>query len=366
MPLSRLGEAGRKLYSLTDAGRRYARRSTSRAPGYQDGHRAVLREQLAAQHGELARTSCSLLTCSANERSRDLRLRRRVRPLPRAGFAHRAVAGDQNFESQGSRYRKLLEEAGLTTETNEVTESGASLLRDVGAPAHTPVASSPRSASPSGVVGQSGFDLWQGAPGRFLWPDANKANRPQRHWDAMDEVRRDDIICTTGRLPPRSQRRPGPRSAGAQPSRHRRVATRWPLDRHSVPGPNDPVPRRYPGRAPRAVLGALHLRGLRPAGYLYPVDGRFADELADRFPELRDILGPVGLDPDPEIGINLPRSLDTLWPPSRPPSHVPDRGQPAAVVRQQLAGQAILHSHWPLGLRKDATGDAPRRVVRSR
>ena len=31
--------------------------------------------------------------------------------------------------------------------------------------------------------------------GGFIWaPMLNKANRPQRHWDAMDEVQRDDII----------------------------------------------------------------------------------------------------------------------------------------------------------------------------
>jgi hypothetical protein len=300
-----------KLYSLTDAGRRYADAVDVENPWViQDGHRAVLREQIAAQHSELAQDA--LLALDVQRELSDLEIVASDEEYGR--FLAQASHTEQwretrTFESQGSRYRKLLEEAGLITEKNEVTESGASLLRDVDVPAHTPVGELRRGARRPQVwwVNQ-GSTYGKEREGGFIWaPMLNKANRPQRHWDAMDEVQRDDIIlhysvgflraASVAQGPARPE--PNPLDTDAWQRDGRLIDTQYRDLNDPIALAAIPADLRVPSSGPFTSVGSVQ------QGYLYPVDGRFADELADRFPELRDILGPVGPDPDPGIGMNL-------------------------------------------------------------
>jgi hypothetical protein len=305
-----LARQDNKLYSLTDAGRRYAAAVDVERPWtVQKGHRAVLREQLAAQHGELAQDA--LLALDVQRELNDLQISTSDEEYGR--FLAQASHTEQwretrTFESQGARYRKLLEEAGLITESNDVTESGASLLRDVGPPAHTPVGELRRGVRRPQVwwVNQ-GSTYGKEREGGFIWaPMLNKANRPQRHWDAMDEVQRDDIIlhysggflraASVAQSPARPE--PNPLDTDAWQRDGRLIDSQYrdlndPIALAAIPGD-----LRVPSSGPFTSVGSVQ------QGYLYPVDGRFADQLADRFPELRDILGPVGPDPDAEIGMN--------------------------------------------------------------
>jgi 5-methylcytosine-specific restriction enzyme B len=102
----------------------------------------------------------------------------------------------RTFESQGSRYRILLEEAGLVTESRTLTESGSALLREVQIADRTKVSELiARAERPRVWWVNQGATYGKERAGGFIWaPLLNKANRPQHHWDAMDHVQQGDVI----------------------------------------------------------------------------------------------------------------------------------------------------------------------------
>jgi 5-methylcytosine-specific restriction protein B len=286
-----------KTYSLTGAGLRYAAAVDLEDPWVvQDDHRALLQEQLAAQHGELAQDA--LLALDVQRELNDLEITASDEEYGR--FLAQASQTEQwrearTFESQGVRYRKLLQEAGLITETYRITDSGASLLRDVKPPSHAPIGELLTGASQPRVwwVNQ-GSTYGKEREGGFIWaPLLNKAGRAQRHWDAMDDVRRGDVILhySVGFLRSASvaqggaQPEPNPLDTDAWQRDGRLIHTRYRDLNEPIALAAIPEKLRVPSSGPFTSVGSVQ------QGYLYAVDERFSSELADRFSELREILG---------------------------------------------------------------------------
>jgi 5-methylcytosine-specific restriction enzyme B len=186
------------LYSLTDAGRRYTAAIDRYDPwALHDEQRTILREQFITQRSELAHDALIALDMQRELNDREISASDEAYGRYLAEATHTEQWREsRTFESQGSRYRKLLEEAGLITQAHQLTESGSALVADVPVAAHITLGELLRqTARPHVWWVNQGATYGKEREGGFIWaPLLDKANRPQHHWDAMDKAQRDDVI----------------------------------------------------------------------------------------------------------------------------------------------------------------------------
>ena len=202
-----------------------------------------------------------------------------VRNLP-AGFSNddfgRALAAhtqtdqwlaDRTFESQGARYRELLIESGLVDRSAELTEHGITLLG--------------QQVSVWWV--NQGTAYAKGRDGGFLWaPLLDKAGRPKRYWEAMDQVREGDVVLhyMNGLL-----RAVSHVSAAARPAPNPLGGDAWTEDGRLVETQyqelNEPVALAAIDERARIRQGApFTVSGSVQQGYLFRLQGDFVNELA--------------------------------------------------------------------------------------
>ena len=305
------------LYSLTDAGRRYTAAIDRYDPWVlHDEQRTILREQFITQRSELAHDALIALDMQRELNDREISASDEAYGRYLAEATHTEQWREsRTFESQGSRYRKLLEEAGLITQAHQLTESGSALLADVPVAAHITLGELLRqTARPHAWWVNQGATYGKEREGGFIWaPLLDKANRPQRHWDAMDKVQRDDVILHySGGFLRAASVAQGP----AQPAANPLNTDAWQRDGRLISTRyrdlNDPIALaaipehlRVPAAGPFTSVGSVQ------QGYLYAAAADFADELADRFPELRETLGMYGprKNPEPEDAAVSPHDV---------------------------------------------------------
>lgn len=202
---------------------------------------------------------------------------------------------DRTFESQGARYRELLNESGLTQRSGELTEQGVAFL----------------GRQPSVWWVNQGATYTKERDGGFLWaPKLNKAGRPQYHWDTMDEVREGDVVLhySSGSLRAishvKTSARPAPNPLGdrAWEDAGRLVETQY-------QELNEPVGLSAIDEGARITQGSpFTVSGAVQQVYLVRLQDEFVSELAQRFPELAALLSSVpAADP-------TPRSLEMPMP----------------------------------------------------
>ena len=288
------------LFSLTEAGRGYTANIDPANPWVvNDEQRAVLYGQFAEQSSELARDAAVALDVQRELNELNILASDEEYGRHLAQASHTEQWREiRTFEAQGSRYRRLLEEAGLITNARTLTESGYTLLHKVQVAGHTRVSEFiARANRPNIWWVNQGSTYGKERAGGFIWaPLLDKANRPQRHWDTMVDVQRDDVILhySAGFLRSSSIAQ-GP----AQPEANPLDSNAWQRDGRLIytryRDLNDPIALaaipehlRVPSSGPFTAVGSVQ------QGYLYAVAEDFANELADRFPELRDVLGAHG------------------------------------------------------------------------
>lgn len=195
----------------------------------------------------------------------------------------------RTFGSQGARYRALLEEAGLIDSTGELTAAAAEVLQNAALPTLT--VGTVRHPTVWWV--NQGATYGEERDGGFIWaPLRNKVGRRQAHWDAMDNVQRGDVILhySNGFLRAASvveePARPAPKplNTDAWEENGRIIKLQYRDLNGPIPLAAIPETLRIGHGAPFTVNGSVQ------QGYLFSVDEKLVTELADRFPELRDVL----------------------------------------------------------------------------
>jgi 5-methylcytosine-specific restriction enzyme B len=283
-------------FSLTNVGRRYAAAIRPDDPWSTNAEqRSILCELLAA--GEDGLTQDVILALDVQRELNELgapgsdeefgRLLARVSNTEQWREA-------RTFMSQGARYRALLHDAGLLTSGNQLTSEATDLLDRALVPPHPRVRElMERLDRPTIWWVNQGMTYSKERDGGFIWaPLRNKAGRPQSHWDAMDRVQRGDVILhySSGFLRSVSTAEdaahpaPNPLDTDAWERDGRLISTHY----HDL---NDPVALaaipenlRIESGGPFTSVGSVQ------QGYLFPVNEKLAYELADRFPELRELL----------------------------------------------------------------------------
>ncbi|CRZ16243.1 ATPase AAA [Mycolicibacterium neworleansense] len=187
---------------------------------------------------------------------------------------------DRTFESQGARYRELLIESGLIDRRGELTEQGATFLR--------------QQASVWWV--NQGATYTKERDGGFLWaPMLNKAGRPQYHWDTMDEVRVGDVVLhysngslrAVSRVTAAATSAPNPLDDQSWDAAGRLVESQY-------EELNEPVALAAIDEGARIRQGSpFTVAGSVQQVYLVRLEDEFVYELAQRFPELAEHLPPV-------------------------------------------------------------------------
>ncbi|WP_143517369.1 McrB family protein [Pseudonocardia sp. MH-G8] len=305
-------EAGR-TYSLTPAGHTFVAAQRDDDPWtVTDAQAAVLRALLADGDRALARDTQLALAVYHDLISHGT--------FPGAHQFGRALAhashseqwrADRTFESQGARYRALLEEARFISASGEVTNEGDTLLT-------TTTRSFDRRLAKANVwwVNQ-GESYGRARDEQFIWaPLRDKAGRPQRHWDAMDNVAPGDVILHYSNS---FLRATSIAQSTARPAENPLDSDSWQRDGRiihtqyrelNVPIALASIPEqvRVPKSGPFTSVGSVQ------QGYLYRVDDALTGELADRFPELRTILDEyVDITPVPSVTAVTPHDLHDLF-----------------------------------------------------
>lgn len=245
-----------------------------------DVQAAVLRECLASGEPSLARDVRTALEV--------------VRGLP-GGFSiddlgrefarqpgNEQWRADRTLNSQGARYRALLSEAGLIDDAGRLTKPGSAFLE----------------RRPSVWWVNQGATYAKERDGAFLWaPLRNKANRPQYHWDTMDEVAEGDTALHYSNGFVRAVSRV---SRAAQPARNPLGGKEWEESGRLVETQyqelNEPVPLAAISEVSRISQGSpFTVSGAVQQVYLVRLKAGFVSELASRFPEVASHL--PGVDP---------------------------------------------------------------------
>jgi hypothetical protein len=283
-------------FSLTEVGRRYAaavRRDDPWSTNVEQ--RAILRELLASGEGGL--TQDVILALDVQRELNDLgtpgtdeefgRLLARVSNTEQWREA-------RTFESQGARYRALLQEAGLLTNSSQLTSDATKLLSRALVPPHPRVRDlMERPNHPAIWWVNQGMTYGKERDGGFIWaPMLNKAGRPQSHWDAMDHVQRDDIILhysngflrAVSTAEETARPAPNPLDTDAWERDGRLISTHYRELNDPIALAAIPENLRITSGGPFTSVGSVQ------QGYLFRVNEKLAHELADRFPELREVL----------------------------------------------------------------------------
>lgn len=261
-----------RRWQLTDSGVAYASGVNLSDPWVvSDVQAGVLRDRLSSGGADLApdvRIALQVVRDSAAGLTNDA--------LGRA-LAEYAGPGqwqaDRTFESQGARYRELLMESGLIARSGGLTEHGFDFLGQ----------------QPSVWWVNQGSSYREQRDGGFLWaPMRNKAGRPERHWESMDQVQEGDVVLhysnnflrsvshVSGAARPQLK----PHSSQSWEAEGRLVETRYQeLNEPVALAAIDADARRRDG-------SAFTVDGSVRQGYLYRLTERFVNELAEQFPEL--------------------------------------------------------------------------------
>ena len=309
--LVNLVEMKGQLYSLTESGKAYAADVTSEAPWtITDGQASILRAFIATDEHGLGRDARLALAVQRLlvQRGKHVSAEEFGRSLARESRTEQ-WRETNTFTSQGARYRALLQEAGLVTSDGVVTPEGENLLDAV----PTAVTLGDDTARPTVWWVNQGATYGKERDGQFIWaPMLNKAGRPQSHWDAMDRVARGDVILhySNGFLravsTAQTTARPAqnPLETDAWERNGRIISTRYRELNDPIALAAIPEHLRVPVSGPFTSVGSVQ------QGYLYPVDEKLAAELADRFPELREVLiGYNQVEPEPPAATVSPADL---------------------------------------------------------
>jgi 5-methylcytosine-specific restriction enzyme B len=284
-----------RRYALTESGLRYTAAVSEDDPwSVTATHADVLRAFIARGDDEMARDALLALAVQRQlvERGRSRSAEQLGRALARASRTEQ-WRETRTFESQGARYRSLLEEAGLLTATGEPTASGVQVLEASTLP--TPLIDDERRPDVWWV--NQGATYGKERDGGFLWaPMLNKAGRAQGHWDSMDRVQRGDAILhySNGFL-----RAVSVVDEPARPASNPLETQEWEQNGRIVKSRyrdlNDVIPLAAIPESLRIEHGApFTVNGSVQQGYLYSLDEKLVTELTDRFPELREVLASDG------------------------------------------------------------------------
>ena len=226
------------------------------------------------------------------------------------GRLHEQWRESRAFASQGGCYRALLSEAGLIDKSGDLTAVALEMPASVSLPEYAVN----DNARPSVWWVNQGATYAKQRAGGFVWaPMTNKAGRPESYWDALERVQQDDVILhySNGFLRAASivkdSARPAPNPLDTQvwEQNGRLIATGYRDLNDPIALAAIPERLRIDHGAPFTVHGTVH------QGYLYELHDSFVVELADRFPELRDVL--VGYEstvgPTPEEALATPMDI---------------------------------------------------------
>ncbi len=281
-------------YELTPIGHQYTAAVDPNDPwSVQPEQAALLRERVRSDDDGLPHDARLALAVQ-----HDLTSRGRIVSSEEFGRRLAQVAGvgswreSRTFESQGARYRALLEESGLITTSGELTPEGLAVVPES-------VPSSDMVVVPTVWWVNQGSTFGAERADGFLWaPMLNKAGRPQGHWDAMDEVAAGDVILhysggfirSTSVAQGPSRRAANPLDTDAWENNGRIVYTQY-------RDLNEPIPLASIPEELRAGRGGPFTRvGSVQQGYLFRLDDKLAAEIAEHFPELQESLPGMATD----------------------------------------------------------------------